>query len=274
MDYEITTQDTMRLPELLTHRNAAGETYQRLKVVDRQIKHALMLDSEELQRRSEVRDKEVPEFLKEECLVYLIRHYHKAGDRQRVNDLSESLVRRCGNWVHRGLLSLGQELANEGYSDALERLFEQVLDLNSDRGDFLQVRFWFAMEKIRVQSFRKQLNKLKLEQDNISRAGFAGRDGEDTDGLTRRHAELVLSANSHTVESEVIEKTMIREALNRLEEPIRSVFFLRHHYGMPIENQYPAVQTISQHFKKTPRTIRNWLAKAEKCLATWRGEQE
>ena len=225
MDHETTEQDTSCQPEPLTRRNVAGEIYQRLEVVDRQIQEALRLDSVDLQRRSEVRDKAAPEFLKEECLVYLIRHYHKAGDRQRVDDLSESLVRRCGTWIHRRLLSLGQELAIEGYSDALERMFEQILDLNSDRGDFFQVRFWLALERIIVQFSRKQFNKLKLEQDNIPLTWLAGHDGEDNARLTRKRATRVPSALSHTVESVVIEKTLIREALSRLEEPIRSVFF-------------------------------------------------
>lgn len=274
MNYQTTAQDTSCLPEPLTRRNSTGEIYQRHPIVQTQIQEALRLPPEDLRRRSEITDKTSPEFLKEECLVYLIRHYRKAKNQPCVNELSEYLVRRCGTWINRKLRSLGQEMAIEGYSDVLERMFKQILDLDSDRGDFLQVRFWLALESLRIQSYRKQFSKLKLERDNIPLTSLAGYDGEDTDAPARKRAIQVPGTLARTVESEVIENDLIREALTRIEEPFRSAFLLRYYYGWPIEDQDPAVRTISRHFNKTPRTIRNWLAKAEKCLAAWRGEQK
>ena len=274
MNYEITAQDTTSLPEPLTRRNAAGEIYQRQPIVQTQIQEALGLSPEDLRRRSEIGDNTSPEFLKEECLVYLIRHYHKAENQPCVNDLSESLVRRCGTWINRKLRSLGQEMEIEGYSDVLEQMFGRILDLSSDRGDFLQVRFWQVLKRLAVQSYRKQSSKLQIERDNIPLASLAGYDGEDRDAPARKREIQVPSTLAKTVESEVIENNLIREALTRIEEPFRSAFLLRYYYGWPIEDQDPTVQTISRHFNKTPRTIRNWLARAEKCLAVWRGEQK
>ena len=41
MEYETAEQDSSRLPQALTRRNADGEVYQRLAAVDRQIQEAL-----------------------------------------------------------------------------------------------------------------------------------------------------------------------------------------------------------------------------------------
>jgi hypothetical protein len=92
MGYETTEQNSSRLPQPLTHRNAAGEVYQRLTAVDRQIQEALSLDYEELRGRLEVCDKASPAFLKEESLVYLIRHFHRAGNQEFVNHLAKCLL--------------------------------------------------------------------------------------------------------------------------------------------------------------------------------------
>ena len=143
MDYEITEQDTSCLPEPLTKRKKAdGKIYRRQAVVDRQIREALKLDHKELRRRSEIRDEESPDYLKEESLVYLIRHYHKVGNQRVVNDLSKSLLyHRSAKYIYKRLGSLRGDLRDEGYSNVVAELFSRIIDLRSDRGDFLQIRF-------------------------------------------------------------------------------------------------------------------------------------
>ena len=270
MDNETTAQDTSCLLEPLTRTNADGEVYQRHTVVDSQIREALRLYPEELRRRSEIRDDAPPDFIKEEALVYLIRHYHKTENRQCFNDLSECLLTRCATLINSKLSRLGADWQEDGYSEVVVELFDRILDLDSDRGDFLQVRFWVVLERLTVQVFRKML---KVEQSTIPLASLAGYDGEDV-----ATAEVEIPAPSthatRSVESEVIDSILIQDALSQLDEPIRSAFLLRHYAGWPIEDQDPSVRTISRHFGKTPRTIRNWLASAEERLAAWREAQK
>ena len=149
MNHETTERRGLYFPEPLTHRNTEGEVYQRLGQVDSQIQMALALETRELQARSDITDKTSPEFLKEECLVYLIRH-HKAGNQQCMNGLSESLLRRCGTWIKSKFHSLDPELADEGFLEVIFQLFKRILDLDSDRGDFLQVRFWLALKRLTI----------------------------------------------------------------------------------------------------------------------------
>ena len=267
MEYETTDQDSSLLPQALTRRNADGEVYQRLAAVDRQIQEALRLDNEELRGRLEACDEASPDFLKEESLVYLIRHYCEVGNRQRVNDLSECLVGRCAKLIHGKLGGLGTDVRDDGYSEVVEELFARILDLASDRGDFLQVRFWVVLERLTVQVFRKLVKQSSTESSSAY-------DNEDTDALARMGKVVAAATVPHrSPESEVIDNSLIREALSQLEEPFRSAYLLRHYFEWPIEDKDPAVQTISRYFGKTSRTIRNWLAKAEESLAIWRGGQ-
>ena len=267
MEHETTRQDESCGPQPLTRRNTKGQVYQRLSVVDRQISEALGLDDEELRSRLEVRDEDSPSFFKEEVLVYLIRHFHRAGNREFVNELAECLVRRCATWIDSKLRGLRTDLREDGNSGVVAEVFGRILDLDSDRGDFLQVRFWMGIQRITVNVFRKQIKQFDSD--------FSLDDNQTViDDLAQRGAVVLPTGSAgRRVESEVIDNVLTEAALNQLEEPIRSAYLLRHLEDWPIEDKDPTVQTISRHFSKTPRTIRNWLSKADEILEAWRGEQ-
>jgi hypothetical protein len=262
-------------PEPLTRRNADGEVYERQPAVEWQIAEAVRLDAARLMARAKVADQAAPEYLKEECLVYLIRHYHRAGERRLVGDLSEALLRRCAKKIESHLTKLGPGAVEEGYRDAVEQLFTPILDLKSDRGDFLQVRFWVVLERLAVGAFKDQLAAHKQQQATVPLSSVAGQDRDEGDQVQRRlrpgdGAELV----SPSGEVAVIENDLIRRAIERIDEPFRFAWVLRHLFEWPIESKDPSVRTISGHFRKEPRTIQNWLTKAEAALDEWRGEQQ
>ncbi len=261
--------------EPLTRRNTDGVVYRREDGVERQIAEALGLSPDHLRERAAALDKHAQGYLKEECLVYLIRHYHRAGERRLVNDLSEALLRRCAALIDRHLRSLDPDAARKGYDNVIERLFAQILDLASDRGDFLQVRFWLALEKLAVRAYNEQLTELKRTQGTVSLSSFAGYDRDEDDAtvhVVRPRGDAAVATPA--VDLGVIRNDLIRDALSRIEEPFRSAFLLRHYWEWPVEDQDPNVRTISRHFGKDPRTIRNWLKKAEEALERWRGEQQ
>ena len=267
MEHETAKQHTSCLARPLTRRNTDGQVYQRLAVVDRQINEALGLGDEELRSRLEVRDEESPAFLKEESLVYLIRYHHGAGNRDLVNDLAQCLLKRCATRIDGKLSGLRTDLREDGNSAVVAEVFDRILDLTDDRGDFLQVRFWMGIERITVDVFRKQVSQFDTESSGDY-------DQATIDDLTQRGAVAVPTASAgRPVESEATDNVLIEAALHQLEEPIRSAYLLRHLKDWPIEDQDPAIQTISRHFGKTPRTIRNWLSKADEILEAWRGEQ-
>lgn len=264
-----------RLPVPLTRANKDGKRYKRLPEVDNQIWMALDLEPEELVIRATVSDKSSPDFLKEEALVYLIRHYHREEDRGIVAALTEVLLGRFASWVESRLRTLGDEAVNDGYTDVVTRLFIRILDIDSNRGDFLQVRFWLVLKRLTVRAFNEQLKHVNRKKSNNSLESIAGYEGGNSDEAG--YGWMVKPSDSVTcrsAESQATDNIFIRQAMSQLKEPFRSAYLLRHYHNWPIENQDPAVPTISQRFGKTPRTIRNWLTKADEELSVWLGAQK
>ena len=264
-------QDGSGLPEPLTHKNASGKVYERHDDVVRQIVEVARLDREELHARARLDEETSPDFLKEECLVYLIRHSYRTGDKLLLDRLSEVLLSRCSKAVDSRLSSLDRDSRKEGDNDVIEQLFTRILDLDSDRGDFLQVRFWVVLKRLTIDAYSKQVARLERDVANVPLASFTeyGSGDELAPGGMGRLPSALMTRGAESV---AVENAQIREALNRLDEPYRSAFLLRH-AGWAIEDQDPGVPTISRQFEKTPRTIRNWLKKADEQLAAWREEQ-
>lgn len=262
----------------LTRKNAVGDTYSRAPDVDRQIMQVLVLPPETIRNRVAIEESKSSDFVSEECLIYLLRHYFRRGDTATVNILAEELLRRCAPIVLKHLRTFGPQALEEGQSEIVERLFRKILDISTDKADFFQVRFWLAMERLCVQEFNRQLKRRRREMKGLSVSQLQLSDGDEDEagervtGMLTEKDERRLSVPSD--EQRIVDDDLRRAALTQLHEPLRSAFWLRHYEGWPIEDQNPAVATISRHFVKTPRTIRNWLARADEILARWRGGQK
>lgn len=268
--------------EPLTRRNRGGALYVRDPDVERQIAGALALPREALRKRVAIIDRGSPDYLKEECLVYLLRHYQRGGNEGTVGDIAAALVRRSARIIRKHLRSLGPEALDDGYSEVVTRLFRRILDVSADKADFFQVRFWFAMKRICIQVFGKLLAQRDRGRKEVPFSEVPGYDDEEYAEAEMKALRLTEKdkrrVSTPSDENAIIESDLRREArrvaLTQLEEPFRSAYMLRHCHGWPIEHQDPAVPTISRYFGKTPRTIRTWLTTAEETLARWRGGQK
>jgi RNA polymerase sigma factor (sigma-70 family) len=169
---------------------------------------------------------------------------------------------------------LGTQAARDGYDDVIGGLFARILDLESDRGDFLQVRFWVVLKRLAIRAFKQQVTHRKRAQEEAPLTSLAGydRDEDDPSGQSAQPLRDVETASTAAT-ADIERYQLAQEALTRLEEPYRSAFLLRHYAGWPVEDEDPSVRTISRQFGKTPRTIRNWLNRAEDALQKWRGEE-
>ncbi len=252
----------------LTHRNREGVPYRRAAEVEEQIMIALALAPDRMIERAQLRDHHSPVYLQEECLVYMLREFQRRHDEGSVAALGEALLRRCARHINGKLQALGAGTVDDAFADVVSRLFELILDVESDAGDFLQVRFWVVLEKIVVTTFGRYVKELQRRARHVSLSALPGSDDGDGD---ERHSVGVMGTVLETTMA--MDTAMLyREGLATLEEPYRTAFVLRHYAGWPIEHQDPTVPTISRHFDKTPRTIRNWMNTAEATLAAWRGE--
>lgn len=249
----------------LTRCNRDGVPYRREAAVERQIEQGLLCTPAAMIERANVRDATAPAYLQEECLVYLLREFAGRGELPVVEALSEALLARCACYINGKLLALGPQARDDAFDEVVARLFDLMLDRESDRGDFLQVRFWVVLEKLVITAFGRQVKELSRAARQVPLSALPGASGDDDVHVSARMDAV--AAPSLPAEQALL----YREALATLEEPYRTAFVLRHYEGWPIEDSDPRVPTISRYFDKTPRTIRNWMAAAEQTLAVWRG---
>ena len=254
----------------LTHCNSAGEVYQRIASVQRQIEAALTLTSSQLIERAQLSDDQVPDYFQEECLVYLIREFHRRGDEPIVNDLSEILLRRCKSMTYGRLQALGLQAVDDAFSDVIWDLFTRILDLESDRGDFLQVRFGLALKSLIIGVYNQYVRGMKKEAEyTVPLSSIAGYEPEGGDDVRNSAQPGDVADPSISME----QRLLYREGLGSLEEPYRTAFILRYYEEWQIEAKDASEPTLSRYFGRTPRTIRTWLMQAEQMLERWRGEQ-
>jgi DNA-directed RNA polymerase specialized sigma24 family protein len=258
----------------LTRRRPDGTPLQRSPQVEAQIVGALALSPDELIQRAALRDSQTTEYLQEETLVYLIRAFHRFGDSRVVNAHTEALLRRCTQFTHQKLRALGKHEAEEAYGEVIRQLFERILDPNTDRGDFLQVRFWFVLKRLTISVFgryKKRINEGKRRL--VPLAKLAGDDLESDDDVGERNQTgSIPMAALLEPEIPIERKVLGKDGLNAIQEPYRTAFILHYYHGWQIESNDPCEPTLSKYFDKTPRTIHNWLTSAEKVLEKWRGE--
>lgn len=257
--------------EPLTRRNASGKIYKRSSVVEAQISAALSLSDEEIVSRAGIREETADGYLQEESLVYFIRTSYQRNNNFLCNKLSEILLTRCQGQVAFRIRAI--EYKDDAFNDVVRVLFEKILALGNE-GDFLQVRFRHALKRISIDVFRQYYRDQTEERKNLQQSSFRSAD-ETEDGEDDWEQVLIAVDNDIPKEdsfSSVELESLKREALQILEEPIRTAFVLHYIRGWQIESKDPKEITVSRHLKKTPKTIRNWLQQAKKELSKWRGD--
>lgn len=272
------SQTAMRIQiEPLTYQSLKGKTYERSPEVEAQIAVALLLERSALIERVAIMDFKTTGYFQEECLVYLIRRFQREGDGDLVSALMNRLVMRIGkrtNW----LISkhLHRHYVNECYESVIYEVTCRVIDLETDRDDFAQSRFWLWLEGRVFNVLRTYLRR--QADDRITDTLDEFDDDEDAE---RKKKIGPLKDGSPLPDALVIDaetrKLLEKEAdklLEKLDPNERIAFLLRHCVGWEIENHDPSVMTISRYFNRTPRTIRNWLKGAEEKLQKCQGGQQ
>ncbi len=121
----------------------------------------------------------------DDSLVYLIREYKGKDRNSVVNDLTRILLQRCAKFINNRLKILGQDTVEEAFHDVIQEMFTQILDLNSDRGDFLQVRFWAALKVIVISTFNRYKKRLEEAKNTVPLSSLAGYERTADDNNTR-----------------------------------------------------------------------------------------
>lgn len=257
--------------EPLTRRNTSGKVYKRSSAVEVQISAVLSLSDEELVSRASIREETANGYLQEESLVYLIRTSYQRKNKFLCNKLSEILLTRCQEQVAFRVRAIEQK--DDAFNDVVRVLFEKILAPDNS-GDFLQVRFRFALKRISISIFHQYYRDQIEERENLRPSSFQSLDGQENekDDWDQVHVAIDSDLPVEDSFSSVELESLKREALQILKEPIRTAFILHHIKGWQIESNNPKEITVSGYLETTPRTIRNWLQQAEKELRKWRGD--
>ena len=252
--------------EPLTLCNREGVRYVRAQNVTQQIAAALDLSPAKLRASINVVVPESPQYLKEECLVHLIRYHVKHGNRFLVEDLAEALLRRIAKPAYRRLRAVGPAHVEDAYNEVVAKLFGRLMDQTTDKADFFEVKFWVGLKRLCIDVYAKyaKLHERDIEHEGVVQGYTAGEDG-DAELRADQFWEALAAA-----QPDAPTRLLLDEALDLLPLNIRTAFVLRYYFGLQIESQDPAELTISRHLNVTGRTVQNWLHKSEQYLEKWR----
>jgi RNA polymerase sigma factor (sigma-70 family) len=244
----------------LTKHDADGNLYKRAPDIDNQITEALQLDKSDLIERLSIRDANVEGYFKEECLVYLIRHFKREGIHSLENEVMSHLAKRIASYTHNKISKpLDRRYHDEAFQDVIVEVTCRLTDIETDKQDYAQCRFGHWLKRIVLNTIRPYFKRQTQDRDTNS-----------LDQRKEADDSAIADKNSPSPYDEMLRKEA-RGALNILEPHERTAFELRYYAGWEIENQDPKVMTISRYLKKTPKTIYNWLRNAEAKLKEWRG---
>lgn len=211
------------------------------------------------------RDFRHPEYVRDECLAYFLREWHRTGATEGFGELVAEVERRVERRT-RGLFAhLAAEVREDAALRVTERLWMQLFTLTRPQGEFWQVAFGLALKRV-AATVGAQL----YEANQRAWAMLRDTSGDSDDGYDPLVGAMDASPDAETLH---LRDETLRDALNAITDPRhREAFVLLHRERWPVEGSVPP--TISAHFGVDPRTIRNWLHKARTQLARWQEEND
>ena len=237
--------------------------YKRTAATQRQINDGLGLTAAELIARAQQRDEKAPDYMSAEALVYFIRRSDGTGDRKTRDALIRELLERCTVFFRAQFRGCSKEDREDLPGEVITALVEDLLD-PSDRGDFMQARFWLYLKRKTIDA-SKAIFRHSGDTESLD-TGFSGE--AESEGQTKLDAQVDKRLSPEEV-------MMLSEGLATLPSRLREVFLLRHYVGMKIgadnpDDDPPDEVTLARRFNRSGRTIHNWLKEAEARLARFR----
>lgn len=244
----------------LTRLNRKGTAYVRDSAVESQIRTALAMGPDALIERVVKHGHQSSDFLQEETLIYLIRHYILERQDKISNSLFESLMNRCTGFVYERFKGLRDPYRKEAFNEVFVKLTSKILDFETDKGDFYQVRFWPGIEMLAIDAFRQFYPEQKKDLRALRPTDIGGSDSDeiDEDNIDRTPLrDIPTTPNQDQKFLERDDLNAIRAGLDAIKNAKHREAFILHHYSeWPIESIDQDKQTISGYLNKTPKTIR------------------
>lgn len=253
----------------LIAKQKSGAIYTRTKEVERQIRFALILSDEEIIANAKTTASDSSDYLRDETLVFLIKQSFKERNLFLYNALFTILLERANDIVSYRLRGLPANIKEDAFNEVNEKLVKYILR-DDGKGDFLQVRFRLGIKRITIGVYRKFNGIRKRDHQYLEPEAFFEPDPDyyqDMDERFESNSPIMNGSQGSSVE----EKAVISDALQKLDQKLRLVYYLHYHEHWLIESKNEDHQNLSKYFGVSGRTIRNWLYQAEEELNKWRG---
>lgn len=252
--------DAWSVVRALTRARKDGTPYSREPHAEAQIRRLCTMAERERQVCCEIIDRNHPDFVGEEALVYCLRAYQAQGDADRAWQIAERLTERVAGHIRRKLARwrLTPDDADECARDLFAALYEAVFN-REPAAEFWEVRFWVCLD-------RRLWNLIEKRQAAADQE-WSGAEREDEARETQD--SLLRIPDTRPGPEELLEQ---REALALLTENERLSLYLCRVEGWPEESDDPERPSAARALGVTGRTVRNYLRRAEAKLRAW--EQE
>jgi RNA polymerase sigma factor (sigma-70 family) len=235
----------------ITQRNKDGELYQRSPEVESQIREALTLDRKKLIERANQKDYGSDDYFQEECLIYLIRAFRIGGDAEVADKLIIALIDRCKKKIDtilRRLLS--QHYIDECFEEAIDEIIGQIYDVNSNKSNFAETKFWLWLEG-KVCNVRRKYFRFQEEDSKANEVG---------------NYEEKIRDSRINISKALERKDGLAKAISLLSDRERQIYVMRYDWNWQVYSKDPEVKTISKYFGVSARMVQKWFEKAEEKL--------
>jgi RNA polymerase sigma factor (sigma-70 family) len=232
--------------------------YTRLPAIEAAIDDALAQDLSALRESLGETNANAPDYLKSECLVYLLRDAIRRGDEGRQYMLLQTLLTRCEanlkGTVRRTLPNAEQ--IREDVLGELGLLFaKDAADEAVDELDYYECSFDSAFRTLRIGVLRREKRKTK---DVVPLPDSHGTPDEAAIG----HIEEMLQTRACHDDS-----LRLDELLDGLPPLEREAVVLRYIMGFEISSDDPEKETVATRCGVSSRTIQTRLKQARERLA-------
>ena len=237
-----------------------GVLYQRAADIEAAIDIACGQDIEELIRRTQIRDRSVPDYLPSECLVYLIRDARRNGHEDAQNRLLPALLSRCARTLNAkvpdSVIATAPQLREDILCDFAVLFAKDGSEEDKHTLDFYEARFNFAFRAFRISRVNSELKRL-----NRTKA-LSNPDDPDCpfdDEVLERLSDQERAVGDPV---QVVFTKQIRAAIRDLPRDERDALVLCRFIRLKEESENPNERTAATVCGVTGRTIRNRLKRA------------
>ena len=243
--------------EPLRKTNIDGKLYTRLPEIETKLRGIHALPRGEISARCVIRDREDPNYLPSECLIYLVREHRTRPQDACSEWLYKTLLERVSSGLPSGESEDGERVRATA-SNAREELRYRFLEmLMRDRSEYVEgldifeIRFGMALAALRASAQRKVYSKDNpLETIEVDHeTGEIAAEVEQAAGNFDPFDSTALDNSDYLLR--------LDQAIDGLPAMQKAVVVMIRN-EIPIESKEPDVVNISKTLGKTPKTIRKY----------------